>query len=53
MRRGRPRVDPAVRLVPVSIRLTPKQHAILCKSAQQARVSLNEIIRRRLNKRTY
>jgi hypothetical protein len=53
MKRGRPRLNPAARLIPVSIRLTPKQHEILCKHAQQARVSLPEAIRRELNKRTF
>jgi predicted HicB family RNase H-like nuclease len=49
MKRGRPPVDPAARLVPVSVRLTPKQHEILCKAAQHARLSLPEIIRRELS----
>jgi predicted HicB family RNase H-like nuclease len=48
MKRGRPPLDPAARLIPVSVRLTPTQHEILCKHAQAARVSLNELIRREL-----
>jgi hypothetical protein len=52
MKRGRPRLTPEARLVPVSVRLSPKQYDLLAKHAQQARISLGAIIRRQLNKRT-
>jgi hypothetical protein len=52
MKRGRPRLNPEVRMVPVSISLSPKQYDLLVKHAQHARLSLPEVIRRRLNKKT-
>jgi hypothetical protein len=53
MKRGRPRLTPEARLVPLSVHVSPKQYEILAKHAHQARVSLAEIIRRQLNKKTF
>jgi len=47
-RRGRPRLDPTERLVPVSISLPGKQFDELCHKARRYDISLPECIRREL-----
>lgn len=51
-RRGRPRLDPTVRLVPVSISLPGPQFDQLCHKARLHNITLPECIRRELYQNT-
>jgi hypothetical protein len=44
-RRGRPALDPTVRLVPLTVRLTPAAYDALAQRALRDRVSLPTLVR--------
>jgi hypothetical protein len=53
MKRGRPRLAPDDRLVPVSVRLPAKEYDALCAKAQREAVSVPEVIRRALRLKVF